>query len=62
VSFLYANLGNSKGGENMAKDDSNGGGGYKIPSTGQGMIKAPNTIIKNQTTPKKTTGGDLRSK
>jgi hypothetical protein len=46
----------------MAKDDTNGGGGYKIPSTGQGMIKAPNTIIKNQTTPKKTTGGDLRSK
>jgi hypothetical protein len=45
----------------MANDD-NGGGSYKIPSTSQGMVKAPNAIIKNQTPPKKTTGGDLRSK
>lgn len=39
-----------------------GGGGYKVPNSSSGVIKAPNTIIKNQGTPKKTTGGDLRSK
>lgn len=44
----------------MAKG--NGGGGYKVPNSASGVIKAPNSIIKNQGTPKKTTGGDLRAK
>ncbi len=43
-------------------DAKNGGGGYKVPSSGTGKIVAPNAIIKNQTAPKRTQGGDLRSK
>lgn len=39
-----------------------GGGGYKVPNSSSGVVKAPNTITKNQGTPKKTTGGDLRAK
>lgn len=39
-----------------------GGGGYKIPNSSTGMVKAPNAIIKNQGSPKKTKGGDLRAK
>jgi len=34
---------------------------YKIPSQSQGKVNATN-LIKDQKTPKKTTGGDLRSK
>ena len=34
---------------------------YKIPSQSQGKVKAPN-LIKDQKSPKKVTGGDLRSK
>lgn len=40
----------------------NGGGGYKVPNSSSGMVKSPNSIIKNQKSPKKTTGGDLRAK
>lgn len=39
-----------------------GGGGYKVPNSSSGMVKSPNAIIKNQKSPKKTTGGDLRAK
>jgi hypothetical protein len=46
----------------MANEKDNGGGGYKVPNSSTGVIKAANTIIKNQGTPSKTTGGDLRSK
>lgn len=40
----------------MAKD------GYKVPNSSSGKVSAPNTIIKNQKSPKKTKGGDLRAK
>lgn len=43
-------------------ESNNGGGGYKVPNSASGVIKAPNAITKNQSAPKKTTGGDLRSK
>lgn len=43
----------------MAK---NGGGAYKVPNSSSGVVKAPNAITKNQKSPKKTVGGDLRSK
>ncbi len=37
-------------------------GDYKIPNSSTGKVSAPNQIIKNQNSPKKTTGGDLRAK
>jgi hypothetical protein len=40
----------------------NGGGGYKVPNSSTGKVSAPNNIIKNQKSHKKTTGGDLRAK
>lgn len=39
-----------------------GGGGYRVPNSSSGTVKSPSAIIKNQKSPKKTTGGDLRSK
>jgi hypothetical protein len=37
-------------------------GNYQIPNKSGAFIKAPNTIQKDAASPKKTTGGDLRSK
>lgn len=54
--FLYVQF-TLKGGENMARKAAD----YKIPSQSQGKVNATN-LIKDQKTPKKTTGGDLRSK
>jgi hypothetical protein len=48
-----------RGEKKMSDNNTNN---YKIPNSSTGMVKAPVTIIKNQGTPKKTTGGDLRSK
>lgn len=35
---------------------------YKIPNKSSAYVKAPNSIEKNGASPKKTTGGDLRSR
>lgn len=45
----------------MAENSGNSGG-YKIPNSSTGKVMAPNAILKNQGTPSKTVGGDLRSK
>jgi hypothetical protein len=37
-------------------------GNYKIPNKSGAFIKAPNSIQKDSVSPKKSKGGDLRSK
>jgi hypothetical protein len=37
-------------------------GNYKIPNKSSAYIQAPNKIAKNANSPKKSSGGDLRSK
>jgi hypothetical protein len=37
-------------------------GNYKIPNKSAAYIQAPNSIQKDKASPKKRTGGDLRSK
>lgn len=37
-------------------------GNYKIPNKSSAYIKAPNSIQKDTASPKKSKGGDLRSK